>query len=102
LGWKLKGQRVAFVTDSAFGSYAEYAIADVNMCMELPNSISLAEGCCSFVNPLSVVCMYELVQGAPCVISTAAGSQLGRMLMRYLQQKGINVINIVRSEASEK
>lgn len=62
--------------------------------------MSLAEAACSFVNPLSVVCMAEC--GAKGVVSTASTCHMGRMIMRYCQSKGMHVINIVRSESGEK
>ncbi|CAD8064327.1 unnamed protein product [Paramecium primaurelia] len=102
LGWQLKGNRVAFYTEHQFGAYGQYAIADVNYCAELPKNISFQEGCCSFINPLSVLMMYQLLGNASGIISTGACTNLGRMLMRYCQYKGINVINIVKSQGEEK
>ncbi|CAD8155077.1 unnamed protein product [Paramecium pentaurelia] len=102
LGWQLKGNRVAFYTEHQFGAYGQYAIADVNYCAELPKNITFQEGCCSFINPMSVLMMYQLLGNASGIVSTGACTNIGRMLMRYCQSKGINVINIVKSQGEEK
>ena len=51
-----------------------------------------------FVNPLSVMAMLEVTKGekSKTVVSTAAASALGRMMVRYFQNNGVQVINVVR------
>jgi len=52
---------------------------------------------CSFVNPLTVLSMLEIVkaQRVGAVIHTGAASALGRMMIRHFQQSGVKVIGIV-------
>ncbi|CAD8089231.1 unnamed protein product [Paramecium sonneborni] len=102
LGWQLKGNRVAFYTEHQFGAFGQYAIADVNYCAQLPKHVTFQESCCSYINPLSVLMMHQLIGNAHGIISTGASTNIGRMLTRYSQYKGINVINIVQSQTEEK
>jgi len=87
MGWKLMGKNVAFYTGSQFGTYGEYCIADAMGCLELDNDMVLKEYCCSFVNPLTVMCMLEVAKEhkSPAVVHTAAASSLGKMMVRYFQ-----------------
>lgn len=41
MGWTLVGKRVAFYSQSQFGTYGEYSIADAFGCLELDNEITL-------------------------------------------------------------
>lgn len=61
MAWRITGKKVAFYTSSQFGTYGEYCIADAMSCLVLENNDELKQYCCSFVNPLTVVCMLELV-----------------------------------------
>lgn len=49
---------------------------------------------------MTVVCMLETVKQkeVKTVIHSAAASSLGKMMVRYFKQNGVNVINIVRKE----
>ncbi|CAD8110816.1 unnamed protein product [Paramecium sonneborni] len=101
MGWRLVGKRVAFYSQSQFGSYGEYSIADAMGCLELDNDITLQEASCSFVNPLTVISMLEVAKDhkTQAVVHTAAASQLGRMMIRHFQANGVRVINIIRRDA---
>lgn len=46
--------------------------------------------------------MYQLCADSLAIISTGGSSNLGRMLMRYSQSMGLNVINVVKSLNEEK
>jgi len=105
--WWLMGKRVAFVRCpegagkfSIGGSYAEYAITNVSVCVSLDDSITTQQAACGILNPLSAVGLLDrcLHHKAKAVIQTGAASQLGRMMIKLLAQNGIEVINIVRKE----
>ncbi|KAL4506573.1 hypothetical protein ABPG72_000144 [Tetrahymena utriculariae] len=100
LGWSLVGKRVAIASQTQWGTYAEYCIADANSVLPLPDEVNFNQGACTFVNPLTVVAMLEVVKEAKvnAVVHSAAASALGKMMVRYFQDNGVQVINIVRRE----
>jgi len=90
------GQRVHFLT--SFGSWSEYAITTPDSVIPLPNGISYELGCQIFVNPATAYGLLDASNAQPgeWVLQTAAGSSLGRVLIRLAKIKGIKTINIVR------
>lgn len=91
-GWL--GRHVAF-----FGkAYAQYAIADAVMLTEVPMDVPVEDACAAYINPLTVISIVEAVRArkGSVFIHTAAASQLGQMLVRYCQQEGMTLVNIVR------
>ena len=60
------------------------------------------QGASVFVNPLTVVGFVDTMrsEGHSAIVHTAAGSQLGRMLVKYCKAEGVPLVNIVRSEAA--
>lgn len=93
----LIGQRVACVPGQA---YAEYALADAAMCLPLGDR-SAEEGAASFVNPMTALGFAETarMEGQRAIIHAAAASNLGQMLVKICQEDGLELVNIVRSEA---
>ena len=93
----LMGQRVACVPGQ---SYAEYAIADAAMCLPLGDHTA-EEGASSFVNPMTALGFAEnaRMEGQRAIIHAAAASNLGQMLVKICQADGIELVNIVRSQA---
>ena len=62
MAWKLIGKRVAFSRPkeepgqyTKTGTYAEYCVTEAMSCIPLPNDVSLEQGACSIVNPISAV-----------------------------------------------
>ena len=95
----LVGKRIAFVEGKhGTGSWGEYILLKAESAIPIPEEVSLETAACSFVNPVTVLLMLETVKeaGVKTVVSTAAASALGRMLVRLFQSEGIDVINIVR------
>jgi len=92
----LLGRRVAL-----FGGamYAHYRVARAVDCLELPDSVTAAEGASAFVNPLTALSMTEAMrrEGHSALVHTAAASNLGQMLNRICLADGIPLVNIVRS-----
>lgn len=93
----LIGRRVACVPGQA---YAEYALADAAMCLPLGDH-SAEEGAASFVNPMTALGFAETarMEGQRAIIHAAAASNLGQMLVKICQEDGLELVNIVRSDA---
>jgi len=105
--WFLMGKRVGFTRQtekggkySKGGSYAEYVVTNAYQCITLNKDASFEQGACSFVNPVTAIGLLDRCKfyKAKAVISSAASSQLGRMIIKLFKQHGIKVINIVRKE----
>ncbi|UVI40519.1 zinc-binding dehydrogenase [Qipengyuania spongiae] len=92
----LMGQRVACVPGSA---YAEYAVADANMCLPL-GDYSAEDGASSFVNPMTALGFVEnaKMDGQKAILHTVGASNLGLMLNRICQEDGMGLVNIVRKQ----
>jgi len=97
LGWRLVGKRVAFFTVGE-GTWAEYAVASATSCVPIPDDLDLEAASCSLVNPLTVLLFMEWIRNrnAKAVVSTAAASQVGKMLFRMCTKENIPVVNVVR------
>ncbi|CAD8050706.1 unnamed protein product [Paramecium sonneborni] len=94
------GTKVAFTANSNYGSYGQYCVTFSQQVIPLDDDISFEMGASSIVNPVTVMLMLVETQelGAKAIVHTAAGSALGRMLVRYFQDSGIDVINVVRRQ----
>lgn len=91
------GKRIACAGQSG-GTWAEYIVTSAAACFPLPKKISFEQGAMSFVNPLTVTAFFDIAKKNKhrAIISTAASSALGRMILRLGLKEGIPVINIVR------
>ena len=81
--------------------YASYRTIDAGACLVLPEGTPARAGASSFVNPLTALGMVETMraEGHHALIHTAAASNLGQMLVKVCQADGVELINVVRSEA---
>ena len=107
MGWRLMGQRVAFAPSDArpeCGSWCQYTIADAIASVALPDEVSFEQGALALVNPLTAVAMLELAAHGrhAAMVSTAAASTLGQMMVKIAPSKGLTLINVVRREAQVK
>lgn len=98
----LMGRRVALTSGTSWAQYAKYTLGSNPMAnfAVLPDDVAPLEGASVFVNPLTVVGFIHTmrVEGHEAIVHTAAGSQLGRMLVKYCKKLSIPLVNIVRSE----
>ena len=94
----LIGKTVAFIGGAA---YAQYRVAKVADVLVLPAGTTAAEGASAFVNPLTALGFVETMrrEGHTALINTAAASNLGQMLVKLCAADGIELVNIVRSDA---
>lgn len=97
----LLGKTVAMIGGAM---YAQCRVIKAKDVMVLPEGTTAAEGASCFVNPLTALGMVETMkrEGHTALVHTAAASNLGQMLNRICQKDGIDLVNIVRSEAQEK
>ncbi|ABD07479.1 NADH oxidoreductase [Rhodopseudomonas palustris HaA2] len=97
----LLGKTVAMIGGAM---YAQYRVIKAADCLQLAEGTTAAEGASCFVNPLTALGMVETMkrEGHKALVHTAAASNLGQMLNRICLQDGIDLVNIVRSEAQAK
>jgi NADPH:quinone reductase-like Zn-dependent oxidoreductase len=97
----LLGKTVAMIGGAM---YAQYRLIKAADCLKLADGTTAAEGASCFVNPLTALGMTETMkrEGHKALVHTAAASNLGQMLNRICLKDGIDLVNIVRSEAQAK
>lgn len=103
-GWlarRLLGKRVACAAGSGDGTWAEYMVAPATQCSPLPANVDDEQGAMRIVNPYTAWAHLAIARKAQAraIIQTAAASALGRMVVRLAQRRGVQVINVVRSDA---
>lgn len=101
LPWWLKGKRVACgVQGDRSGTWAEYVVADATQCIPLKAKVRFPQAAGLIVNPLTAVGLLHIAkrEGHRAAISTAAASQLGRMLLTLAADEGFPLISVVRRQ----
>ena len=95
------GRRVA-VLNTRGGNWAEYAVVPANQVIPLNRSLSMEQAATFFVNPATAWVMTREVLQVPrgaWLLQTAAGSELGRMMIRLGRHSGFRTFNVVRRES---
>jgi NADPH:quinone reductase-like Zn-dependent oxidoreductase len=95
-----KGRRVA--VPGAAGAWAEFVVAPAAKVIPVPNALSDEQAATFFVNPASALVMTRYVLRVPpgaWLLQTAAGSALGRMVIRLGRRHGFRTLNVVRRKA---
>jgi NADPH:quinone reductase len=98
LGWWRRGKRVVVINDST-GNWREFTTVPARQVIPVPADIDDEQAACYFVNPATAVVMVEKVLRVPpgaWLLQSAAGSALGRMLIRLGKRLGFRTINVVR------
>lgn len=101
LGRYLIGKRVA-VMNRAGGNWAEHVVVPARRVIPLDQSLPVEQAAMFFVNPATAWVMTRRVLAVPrgkWLLQTAAGSALGRMVIRLARHEGFRTINVVRREA---
>lgn len=82
----------------AGGTWAEYLVTSATSCVPLARQLSLEQGATLIVNPLTALAFFDLVRREhhAALVSNAAASALGRMLLRLGQLWQVPIIHIVR------
>ena len=101
LGKYMKGRRVA-VLNAAGGNWAEYAVLPANRVVPVAADLPDEQVASFFVNPATVLSMVRevlQVRRGQWLLNNAAGSALGRMIIKLGRHDGFRTINVVRREA---
>ncbi|GMV02460.1 MAG: zinc-binding dehydrogenase [Burkholderiaceae bacterium] len=93
----LSGRRVSFLA-GASGAWADYALADAASCVAVDDALRDEDAAVLLVNPLTAIAMTDIAVhlGVNAVVLTAAGSQVGRMMIPLARERDIAPIAIVR------
>lgn len=92
------GRRVA-VLNAAGGNWQEYVVLPARQLVPLPADLPDEQAATFFVNPATVLAMTRhvlRVRAGSWLLQTAAGSALGRMIIRLGRHVGFRTINVVR------
>ncbi|HLO31274.1 MAG TPA: zinc-binding dehydrogenase, partial [Anaerolineales bacterium] len=98
----LNGRRVACAAELAGnGTWAEYMVTSAQSCIPLNRNVSLEQGSMLLVNPLSALAILEIAQHGKhrAILSTAAASTLGGMILRLGKRSNVPIIHVVRRQA---
>ncbi len=98
LGWLVKGKRVTVINSNG-GNWAEYAVIPARQARPVADDIPDEQVASFFVNPATVLAMVRHVLKVPkgeWLLQTAAGSQLGRMIIKLGRHDGFKTLNVVR------
>jgi NADPH:quinone reductase-like Zn-dependent oxidoreductase len=92
------GRRVATL-NAGGGNWQEYVVLPARQAVPLPAALPDDQAATFFVNPASALVMVRYVLRVPrgaWLLQTAAGSALGRMVIRLGLRDGFRTINVVR------
>jgi NADPH:quinone reductase len=98
LGWFRKGKRVAVINDGR-GNWAEWTVTKARQVIPVPDDIPDEQAATFFVNPATALAMTTRELEVPpgeWLLQSAAGSELGKMVIRLGQKFGFKTINVVR------
>jgi NADPH:quinone reductase-like Zn-dependent oxidoreductase len=92
------GQRVSVVNGQG-GNWAEYSVVPADELFPAPEEIPDEQVASFVINPASAILMVRRVLAVPrgeWLLQSAAGSELGRMIIRLAKRDGIRTLNVVR------
>jgi len=98
LARRVMGRRVA-VLNSATGNWQEHVVIPARQAIPVAPALTDEQAATFFVNPASALVMTRYVLRIPAgawLLQTAAGSALGRMVIRLGQLYGFRTLNVVR------
>jgi NADPH:quinone reductase-like Zn-dependent oxidoreductase len=98
LARRVMGRRVA-VLNSGDGNWKEHVVIPARQAVPVPKELTDEQAATFFVNPASALVMTRHVLRVPSgawLLQTAAGSTLGRMIVRLGQRYGFRTLNVVR------
>lgn len=94
----LVGKRVAVINANG-GNWQEEVVVPAKQAVMAPRGLPDEQVATFFVNPTTVLVMIDEVLRVPpgaWLLQTAAGSTLGRMIIRYGMARGFKTLNVVR------
>jgi NADPH:quinone reductase-like Zn-dependent oxidoreductase len=98
LGWLRKGKRVAVINDR-IGNWGEYTVTSARQVVPVPESMNDEQAACFFVNPATALAMTRdvlKVHRGGWLLQSAAGGELGKMVIRLGYKFAFRTINVVR------
>ncbi|HTU90409.1 MAG TPA: zinc-dependent alcohol dehydrogenase family protein [Gemmataceae bacterium] len=98
LARRVMGRRVA-VLNNGSGNWKEQVVIPARQAVPVPKEISDEQAATFFVNPATALILTHYVLQVPhgaWLLQTAAGSTLGRMVIRLGQHLGFRTLNVVR------
>jgi len=98
----LNGRRVACTALlTGDGTWAEYMVTSAQLCIPLNKNVNMEQGSMLVVNPLTALAFLEIAQHGKhrALVSTAAASALGGMILHLGKRHNIPVIHVVRRQA---
>ncbi|WP_439622822.1 zinc-dependent alcohol dehydrogenase family protein [Gemmata sp.] len=98
LGWLRKGKRVAVINDRV-GNWAEYTVTKARQVVPVPDDLSDDQAATFFVNPATALVMTQSVldlRPGDWLLQSAAGGELGKMIVRLGKLRGFRTLNVVR------
>jgi NADPH:quinone reductase len=93
----------AVIVNSDGGNWAEYAVVPVRDLIPAPSGIPDEQVASFLINPASAILMVRHVLAVPhgeWLLQSAAGSELGRMIIRLGRRDGFRTVNVVRRHDS--
>lgn len=96
------GQRVSIVNGQG-GNWAEYALVPARDLIPVAADVPDEQVASFVINPASAILMLRHVLAVPrgeWLLQSAAGSEIGRMIIRLARRDGIRTINVVRRPES--
>jgi NADPH:quinone reductase len=96
------GQRVSVVNGQG-GDWADYAVVPVRDLIPVAPDVPDEQAATFVINPASAILMLHRVLAVPrgeWLLQSAAGSQIGRMMIRLAKRAGVKTINVVRRRES--
>lgn len=103
LARRLRGRRVAVASPPPNGTWKEFVVVDARRAISIPDGLADEQAAMYLVNPLSAWVMVHDVLRVPrggWLLVTAAGSALGKSVVRMGRRAGFRTICVVRSGAN--
>jgi len=100
---RLRGRRVAVAGGPPQGTWQEYVVVDAKRAIAVPEGVPDDQAAMYCINPITAYVMVHRVLGVPrggWVLVTAAGSALGKSVVRMGRRDGFHTICVVRSGAN--
>jgi NADPH:quinone reductase-like Zn-dependent oxidoreductase len=97
-----EGKRVVAINAQG-GNWAEYAVIPAHRARPVPDDITNEQAATFFINPASVLAMARhilRVRRGEWLLQSAAGSALGRMIIKLGRHDGFKTLNVVRRSAA--
>lgn len=101
LARRLRGKRVAVVSGPPNGTWQEFTVVDATRAVAMPAGISDEQAAMFFVNPVTAYVLTREVLRVPrgsWLLLTAAGSSLGKSVVRMGKIFGFKTLCVVRSD----